>query len=193
MSPAQPRWLGTQTATFYEVGRQVLRWRLCRQDCTLSRRLLRVTLNPHHDGAPAMIRLLMNVLWFVLGGVWMGLAWWLYGLLCFVSIVGIPWGRSCFLLGSFAFFPFGKTAISRKQLTGKDDIGTGVLGTLGNLIWFVVAGVWLAIGHLGSALACAITIIGIPFAIQHVKLALIALWPIGQTVVSNERAGAVHS
>ncbi len=127
----------------------------------------------------------MNVLWFVLGGVWMGLAWWLYGVLCFVSVVGIPWGRACFVLGGFSFFPFGREAISRKELTGKDDLGTGIMGAIGNVVWLLVAGVWLCIGHLGSALACAVTIIGIPFAVQHLKLALIALWPIGQTVVSK--------
>jgi uncharacterized membrane protein YccF (DUF307 family) len=133
-----------------------------------------------------VIRFVMNALWFLLGGLWMGLAWWFYGVLCFVSIIGIPWGRACFALGSFSFFPFGKEAISRKELTGKDDIGTGILGMIGNLIWFLLAGIWLCIGHLGSALASAVTIIGIPFAIQHLKLALIALWPIGQTVVTKE-------
>ncbi len=140
-----------------------------------------------------MIRLIMNVLWFVLGGVWMGLAWWLFGVLAFLSIVGIPWGRACFVMGSFAFLPFGKEAISRRELTGRDDVGTGTLGALGNIIWFLLAGVWLALGHLGSALACAVTIIGIPFAIQHLKLALIALWPIGQAVVSKERAAAAYA
>jgi uncharacterized membrane protein YccF (DUF307 family) len=128
----------------------------------------------------------MNALWFLLGGFWMGLAWWLYGVLCFISVVGIPWGRACFALGSFSFFPFGKEAVSRKELTGRDDIGTGLWGAFGNLIWFFVAGIWLCIGHLGSAFACAMTIIGIPFAVQHVKLALIALWPIGQIVVTQE-------
>jgi len=117
--------------------------------------------------------------------VWMGLAWWLYGVLCFITIVGIPWGRACFVLGGFSFFPFGREAVSRRELTGEDDVGTGLLGTIGNVIWLVVAGVWLCIGHLASALACAVTIIGIPFAIQHVKLALIALWPIGQSVVTR--------
>jgi uncharacterized membrane protein YccF (DUF307 family) len=136
-----------------------------------------------------MIRFLLNLLWFVLGGVWMGLGWWFTGVLCFISIVGIPWGRACFVIGSFAFFPFGRQTISRRELTGKSDIGTGVLGTLGNVVWFLLAGVWLAFGHLLSAIACFVTIIGIPFGIAHLKLAAIALAPIGQTVVdADERS-----
>ncbi|MDR7152627.1 uncharacterized membrane protein YccF (DUF307 family) [Hydrogenophaga palleronii] len=129
-----------------------------------------------------------NFLWFILGGVFMGLGWWLVGLLAFVTIVGIPWGRACFVIGQFSFFPFGKEAIDRKTLTSKGDIGTGGAGMVGNIIWFVFAGVWLAIGHVISALACFITIIGIPFGIQHLKLAGIALSPIGKTIVSKEVA-----
>ncbi len=138
------------------------------------------------------MRAIGNFLWFVLGGVFMGLAWWLAGLLAFCSIVGIPWGKACFVIGSFTFFPFGKQAISRRELNQRDDIGTGVLGIVGNVLWFIFAGVWLAIGHVMSAIACFVTIIGIPFAIQHLKLAGIALAPIGQTVVSNEMAEAAR-
>ncbi len=134
-----------------------------------------------------------NFLWFVLGGVFMGLAWWLAGLLCFVSIIGIPWGKACFVIGQFAFFPFGKEAVSRKELSRQDDIGTGSLGLLGNIVWFICAGVWLAIGHVLWALACFVTIIGIPFGIQHLKLAGISLAPIGMTIVDKHLAGAVRS
>ncbi len=116
----------------------------------------------------------------------MGISWWLVGVLAFVSIVVIPWAKSCFVIGSFSFFPFGKEVVSRKVLTQKDDIGTGVLGFVGNVIWFFMAGIWLAIGHVGSALACFITIIGIPFGIQHLKLAVIALAPIGMSVVDKD-------
>lgn len=133
-----------------------------------------------------------NFLWFVLGGVLMGLAWWFVGLLAFITIVGIPWGRACFVMGTFSFFPFGKEAVSRKSLTNKDDVGTGGFGTIGNIIWFVFAGVWLAIGHVLSALLCFITIIGIPFGIQHLKLAGIALAPIGKTVVDKEVGAAAR-
>lgn len=139
------------------------------------------------------MRVIGNVLWFVLGGALMGLGWWLAGLLAFLTVVGIPWGRACFVMGQFTFFPFGREAISRKELTQRDDIGTGLLGLLGNVVWFVFAGLWLALGHLMAALLCAVTIIGIPFAIQHLKLAGIALAPIGQTVVSKEVAAAARA
>jgi len=133
-----------------------------------------------------------NLLWFVMGGALMGLGWWLAGLLAFVTIVGIPWGKACFVIGQFAFFPFGREAMSRKELSNTDDIGTGGLGLVGNIIWFIFAGVWLAIGHVLSALACFVTIIGIPFAVQHLKLAGIALAPIGKTIVTKEVAAAAR-
>ena len=133
-----------------------------------------------------------NVLWFVLGGVFMGLGWWLVGVLAFISIIGIPWGRACFVIGGFAFFPFGREAVNREDLTRQGDIGTGSLGMIGNIIWFLVAGIWLAIGHVISAAACFVTIVGIPFGIQHLKLAGIALAPIGMTIVPKELAEAVR-
>lgn len=134
-----------------------------------------------------------NFLWFVLGGALMGLGWWFLGLLAFVTIVGIPWGRACFVIGQFAFFPFGKEAVSRKDLSNNDDVGTGSLGLIGNVIWFLFAGVWLAIGHVFSALLCFVTIIGIPFGLQHLKLAGIALAPIGKTIVTKEVAAAART
>jgi uncharacterized membrane protein YccF (DUF307 family) len=133
-----------------------------------------------------------NFLWFILGGVLMGLGWWILGALAFITIVGIPWGKACFVIGQFAFFPFGKEVVSRKDLSGKDDVGTGGFGLLGNVVWFVLAGVWLAIGHVISAITCFITIIGIPFGVQHLKLAGIALAPIGKTIVRKELAAAAR-
>ncbi|MBK7565850.1 MAG: YccF domain-containing protein [Propionivibrio sp.] len=133
-----------------------------------------------------------NILWLILGGLLMGLGWWLVGLLAFVSIIGIPWGKACFVIGQFAFLPFGKEAVSREELSGQSDIGTGVLGLFGNIVWFLLAGVWLAIGHVISAAACFVTIIGIPFGIQHLKLAAIALAPIGKTIVNKEVAAAMR-
>jgi len=138
------------------------------------------------------MRLIGNFIWFVLGGVWMGLGWWIAGLLAYVSVVGIPWGKACFVIGKFTFFPFGKEAISREELTQKEDIGTGVLGSIGNVVWLILAGIWLAIGHVSSALLNFITIIGIPFGIQHLKLASISLSPIGKTIVSKEVAAAAR-
>ena len=133
-----------------------------------------------------------NALWFLLGGVFMGLMWWLFGVLCFISIVGIPWGRACFVMGNFAFFPFGKMPVSLDVLKGSPDVGTSVFGTVGNIIWLLFAGIWIAMGHLVSAAACAVTIIGIPFAWQHVKLAALALCPIGKTIVPAPVAQAAE-
>ncbi len=127
--------------------------------------------------------LLGNIIWFVFGGIFTGLLWCFFGFLAFISIIGIPWARACFVIGLFAFFPFGKVAIRRDVLTGEEDLGTGFLGLLGNIIWFVLAGLWIAIAHVLSAVACAITIIGIPFAWQHLKLAALTLAPIGMTIV----------
>ncbi|EXI85311.1 MAG: Inner membrane protein YccF [Candidatus Accumulibacter regalis] len=139
------------------------------------------------------MRSIGNFLWFIFGGLVMGLAWWLAGLIALLTIVGIPWARASFVIGQFSFFPFGREAISRHELNQQEDIGTGVLGLVGNVIWFVFAGLWLAIGHLTAALACVLTIIGIPFAIQHLKLAGIALAPIGKTIVTIEVAQAART
>ncbi|MEI8603131.1 YccF domain-containing protein [Shewanella sp. PP-Sp27a-2] len=101
----------------------------------------------------AVLRLIFNIAWFVLGGFVMGLAWWLAGILCFISIIGIPFGRACFVIGEMTFWPFGQEQISRRHLTGRDDLGTGVLGMMGNIIWFLLFGIWLAIGHLSPCLS----------------------------------------
>ena len=133
-----------------------------------------------------------NFLWFVLGGFFMGLGWWLAGLICAITIVGLPWARACFVIGQFSFLPFGKEAISRNLLSGQSDVGTGALGTVGNILWFLFAGIWLAIGHICLAVGSFITLIGIPFGIQHLKLAGLALAPIGKTIVSKEVAEAAR-
>ncbi len=129
--------------------------------------------------------LLGNIIWFICGGLFMALGWYLLGLVMFVSIIGIPWGRACFMLGSFCLWPFGHEIVNRRDVTGVDDIGTGPLGLIGNIIWFCCGGVWLAIGHLGSALLCFLSIIGIPFGLQHLKLVGASLAPIGKTVVER--------
>ncbi len=132
-----------------------------------------------------MLRVLLNILWLVLGGFWMALGWWLAALFMVITIIGIPWARSCFVLGAFSLWPFGREAVRRDALTGRKDLGTGCLGVFGNVLWIVFAGWWLMLGHLLSAIANAVTIIGIPFAVQHLKLALIAIAPVGQTVVDK--------
>ena len=128
------------------------------------------------------MRFILNVFWFFLGGFVMGMGWWLVGIIAAITVVGLPWAKACFVIGKFSFWPFGNKAVSREVLFARGDVGTSVLGTAGNIIWFVLAGWWLAIGHLLSACACFITIIGIPFALQHLKLAGIALFPIGKTI-----------
>ncbi len=127
--------------------------------------------------------LLLNILWVVFGGFLMGLAWFLYGVLAAITIVGIPWARACFNIGLFVMWPFGREAVNRERVTGEGDIGTGLLGTIGNIIWFIFAGVWLAIGHLIIALGYFITIIGIPFGYQHIKFIGISMLPIGKSIV----------
>ncbi|MGH8129176.1 MAG: YccF domain-containing protein [Gammaproteobacteria bacterium] len=132
-----------------------------------------------------MLRLIGNILWFVLGGFFMGLAWAFVGVIAFVSIIGIPWGRACFTIAEFTFWPFGREAVNREVMNGQPDIGTGPFGVIGNIIWLLVAGWWLALGHLISAFLDFITIIGIPFGVQHIKLAGISLFPIGLTIVTR--------
>jgi uncharacterized membrane protein YccF (DUF307 family) len=134
------------------------------------------------------MRLLGNILWLIFGGLEMALGWFVAGIVMYISFIGFPWGRSCFVIGMFTLFPFGQQVVNRERLQGHGDIGTGPAGTLGNLIWFLVAGWWLALGHLVVAICLFITIIGIPFAIQHLKLAGVSLFPVGKTVVSNETA-----
>lgn len=128
----------------------------------------------------------LNFLWIVFGGLISGLAWYLAGVLMAITIIGLPWARACFTLGYFNLVPFGKEVISRKDLTGQKDIGTGAFGLVGNIVWFLVFGWILALSHMFWAVLLAMTIIGIPFAIQHIKLAGAALFPVGKTVESKE-------
>lgn len=129
-----------------------------------------------------------NILWIICGGWAAALLWLLAGALACLSIVGLPWGRACFVMAGFAFMPFGYESISREVLYGKSDIGTQAPGIVGNAIWFIFAGLWIALGHVTIAVGLAISIIGIPFAWQHIKLANLALFPIGKTVVPCEIA-----
>lgn len=136
---------------------------------------------------------ILNLLWFVLGGWIAGLAWLVAGVIMAITIIGIPWARSCFMLARYSFWPFGYEIIGRDQLNGQEDIGTGALGTIGNVVWFMLAGWWLALMHISAAVALAVTIIGIPFAWAHVKLAIASLFPVGKTVVSTDRLWPMQS
>jgi uncharacterized membrane protein YccF (DUF307 family) len=133
-----------------------------------------------------MVRLILNILWLLLGGIWSAIAWFFVGILAAITIVGLPWARSCFMLANYTLWPFGRDVIARDELYGREDLGTGGLGMVGNVIWFVLAGWWLAVMHLTFAVANAVTIIGLPFAWAHVKLAGASLFPVGKTVESNE-------
>jgi uncharacterized membrane protein YccF (DUF307 family) len=132
------------------------------------------------------LRLLLNILWLLTGGLWMAAGWLLAGVIMAVTIVGLPWTRAAFNIAAYTFLPFGYRAVSRNAMTGREDLGTGALGLTGNIIWLVLAGWWLALGHLVHAIVLAVTIIGIPFAWAHLKLAGIALWPIGKMIVPIE-------
>ncbi len=132
--------------------------------------------------------LLLNVLWIVFGGLWMAAGWLLAAVIMLVTIIGIPWARAAVNIAFYTLLPFGHTVVDRQELTGEATIGTGPLGVIGNLIWFVLAGWWLALAHLITALGLAITIIGLPFAWAHLKLAGLSLWPIGKEFVSSEEA-----
>ncbi len=136
----------------------------------------------------SLFALLLNLLWICFGGLYMAFGWLIASVVMAITIVGIPWARAAFNIAAYTLLPFGQTAVSRADYYGTDDIGTGPLGLLGNIIWFVLAGWWLALGHLVTAILLAITIIGIPFAWAHLKLAGLALWPIGKTIVPIEDA-----
>ncbi len=133
--------------------------------------------------AMSFFSLLLNILWIVFGGLWMAVGWFIAGAIMAITIVGLPWARAAFNIGIYTFLPFGQTVVSRDVYTGREDIGTGPLGVIGNIIWFVLAGWWLALAHVITAIGLAITIIGIPFAWAHLKLAGLALWPIGKMIV----------
>ena len=135
-----------------------------------------------------MLRLIGNLIWMFFGGLETALGWFIACAICAISIVGIPWARACFNIGLFALWPFGSEAVDRSVLYGEKDVGTGVLGMIGNVVWFVVAGWWLAIAHVFAAILNALTIIGIPFAVVHLKLAGIALFPIGKAIIPKDEA-----
>jgi uncharacterized membrane protein YccF (DUF307 family) len=132
--------------------------------------------------------LLLNLLWIAFGGLWMAVGWAIAAVIMAITIIGLPWAKAAFNIAIYTLLPFGQKAVSRAEYTGTEDLGTGPLGLIGNIIWFVLVGWWLALGHLITAILLAVTIIGIPFAWAHLKLAGIALWPIGKIIVPSDEA-----
>jgi uncharacterized membrane protein YccF (DUF307 family) len=130
-----------------------------------------------------LLSLLLNILWLFTGGIWMAAGWLIAAIIMAITIIGLPWARAAFTNARYALLPFGYRAVRRDEYYGQEDFGTGVLGGIGNVVWLVLAGWWLAIGHLVSAVGLAVTIIGLPFAWAHLKLAGLALWPVGKTIV----------
>ena len=140
----------------------------------------------------SLLSLILNVLWLVTGGIWMALGWLLAAVIVAITIVGLPWARAAFNIAVYTLLPFGRVALRRDEVAGAEDLGTGPLGVIGNLIWLLLAGWWLALGHLVTAVGLALTIIGIPFAWAHLKLALLSLWPVGRTIVNVEDAALLR-
>ena len=124
------------------------------------------------------MRTLLNIIWFVFGGLWLALAYALVGLLFFILIVTIPLGVASFRMARYALWPFGRAVVPMA------DAGTG--SVLLNVVWIVLAGWWLALGHVTTAVAQAITIIGIPLAIANLKMIPISLVPFGKEIVRTE-------
>src|SRR4051794_3548471 len=124
------------------------------------------------------LRLLLNVVWFVLHGWLLALAYLLAGLIACLLVVTIPFGIACFRLAGFAALPFGRTTVPAP--------GAGAGSALGNLLWFLLIGWWLALLHVLAGIAYCVTIIGIPFGIALFKLAAVGLFPLGKRVVDTD-------
>jgi uncharacterized membrane protein YccF (DUF307 family) len=120
------------------------------------------------------MRLVLNILWFVLGGWISGTLWLVAAMILAVTVVGLPWTPAAIRIGCFSYAPFGKMVVEPQARATSLVL---------NIVWFILAGWWLALHHLVLAFALAVTIIGIPFAWQHVKLAAISLAPVGTEVV----------
>ena len=130
------------------------------------------------------MRLVLNIIWLVLSGFWMFLAYLLAGVLLCIPIITIPWAIASFRVGLYALWPFGRTIV--------DKPGAGVGSFLGNVIWVIFAGIWLAIGHIVTGVAMCLTIIGIPLGIASFKLVPISLMPLGKDIVDVDAVrGAV--
>lgn len=128
------------------------------------------------------MRIILNIIWLVFGGLWLALGYLLAALLCFVLIVTIPFGFASLRIASYALWPFGRTIVAKP--------GTRPGALVGNIIWIIFFGWWLALGHLVSAVAMAATIIGIPLALADLKMIPVSLVPLGKEIVPVPDGGA---
>jgi uncharacterized membrane protein YccF (DUF307 family) len=126
------------------------------------------------------VRLILNVIWFVLAGLWMAIGYAVAALICFILIITIPFGIAALRIAIFALWPFGKTVVRRAD--------AGIASGVGNVIWFVLCGWWLALGHLVTGVLLCISIIGIPLGLANFKLIPISLLPLGREIVPLDQA-----
>ena len=131
------------------------------------------------------MRFVLNLIWLVLAGLWLALGYTLAAILCFILIVTIPFGIAALRIAGFTLWPFGRTAIRRP------DAGAG--SAIGNVLWLVLFGWWLALEHLITGVALCLTIIGIPLGLANFKLIPVSLTPLGREIVSTDRAQGVPS
>lgn len=122
-----------------------------------------------------LLRFVANVIWLVIAGLPLFLAYALAGVICCLLVVTIPFGIASFRLAGYTLWPFGKTIVERPD--------AGTTSVVLNVLWFLIAGWWLALGHLATAIALFVTIIGIPFAIASVQMAYLAIFPLGKDIV----------
>lgn len=124
-----------------------------------------------------MLRGILNVIWLVFAGFWLAVSYAIAGVVSFLLIVTIPFGIASFRIAGYVIWPFGREVVK--------DPRAGAFSALGNIVWFIIAGVWLAIGHVLTAIPLALTIIGIPMAYANLKMVPIALTPFGRRIVDT--------
>lgn len=137
---------------------------------------------PQKGRDSSAVRTLLNLIWLVFGGLWLAIGYVITGLICFVFIITIPFGIAAFRIAGYALWPFGRTAVRRAD--------AGVASAFGNLIWLLVAGIWLAMGHIISGVLMCLTIVGIPLGVANFKMVPIALLPLGRAIVPTTAAYA---
>lgn len=121
----------------------------------------------------------LNVIWLVFGGIWLAAGYALAGIICCLLIVTIPFGIASFRIALYALWPFGRTVVDRGHV--------GAMSTIGNVIWILVAGIWIAIGHVVTAIPMFVSIIGIPLGIANLKMIPISLMPLGKEIVPSNQ------